>query len=119
MDTATDVIALLGITAEEWSGIAKPGIWYRVQPVECDLSHNSTTSNDCTDCGVHVVQTLEQAVLLEGAYLYRSTPHEVVVIAGPLDLRDTGDVEGWVLPEGSGRIIGRYSYSDLEAEYRD
>jgi hypothetical protein len=96
------------------------GIWFRVQPKGLGLDHRSETSEGDLDLGVHVFATLAQAVHQEGRWLYlKEGDYELVVITGPEQLADTGDVEGWVLPLGTGRIIGRFDYTALVAELDD
>jgi len=91
-----------------------PGIWYRVQPAGCGLDHRSETSEGELSDGCHVHQTLAQAIYQEGRALFlHEGGYELVVIHGPKDLRDTQDVEGWILPLNAGVIVARYDYENL------
>lgn len=101
---------LLGVSVDaSLDDYEADGIWFRVQPTGLGLDHRSTTSSDELADGPHVCQTLAQAVGQEGVWQMRRG-HELVVISGPEDLADTGDVEGYVLPVGEGEIVGRFDF---------
>lgn len=117
---ADKIASLIGAeNVESWDDIYAEGIWFRVQPKGRGLEHRSETSNGELASGVHVMQTLEQAVNQEGRWCLEGEEHELVVIRGPERLVDTGDAEGWVLPIGSGEIIGRFDYDALCEESDD
>lgn len=111
--------ARLGINAgSDWDDVHAPGYWMRVQPKGLGLDHDSETSSGERASGVHVHHTLAQSLAQEGARgMLESGEHELVLIKGPNDLDDTGDVEGWVLPRGKGAIVGRYDFPSLFDEY--
>lgn len=102
---------------QTWDDIYAEGIWFRVQPKGWGLNHRSETSNGELANGVHVMQTLEQAVNQEGRWCMEGKDHELVVIRGANELADTSDVEGWVLT--SGEVIGRFNYNALCEESDD
>ncbi len=116
--TRQQIAQQIGAVADaDWDDVWATGIWFRVQPAGLGLDHLSECSDGSLADGVHVFQTLTQAVLQEGAW--QMTDHELVVIQGPERLADTGDVEGWLLPTGHGEIIGRHDFSALVAECRE
>lgn len=111
---ANEIASLIGAeNVETWDDIYAADVWFRVQPKGLGLAHQSETSNGDLANGVHVHKTLEQAVNQEGRWIFQGDGCELVVIRGPEQLADTGDVEGWVLPIGSGEIIGRADYDAL------
>jgi hypothetical protein len=119
--SASELASLIGAeNVEHWDDIYADGMWLRVQPKGLGLDHRSETSNGDLAEGIHVHQTLEQAVNQEGRWDLEGDGCELVVIRGPEQLEDTGDVEGWVLPIGAGEIIGRFDYDALcdEADER-
>lgn len=117
--TRQQVAQQIGAPADaDWDEVWALGIWFRAQPAGLALDHRSECSDGSLADGVHVFQTLAQAVLQEGAD-QMGTGHELVVIKGPERLADTGDVEGWLLPAGAGQIVGRYPFAALIAEYRE
>lgn len=103
---------------ESWESVV-PGYWLRVQPKGLGIDHRSETSSGELDDGIHVFQTLEQAVLQEGQWQMMDGNHEIVVIHGPEQLADTGDVEGWSLPIGKGKIVGRLDFKEFVDEYKE
>lgn len=115
---ADKIASLIGAeNVESWDDIYAEGIWFRVQPKGLELDHKSETSNGELANGVHVMQTLEQAVNQEGRWCMEGKDHELIVIRGANELADTGDVEGWVLT--SGEVIGRFDYDALCEESDD
>lgn len=115
---ANKIASLIGVdNSDNWDDVHATGIWFRVQPKGLGLDHRSESSNGELSNGVHVVQTLEQAVNQEGRWCMEGKNHELIVIRGANELSDTGDVEGWVLT--SGEVIGRFDYDSLCEESDD
>lgn len=114
--TASKIAKVLGIAKPaDWDAITAEGYWFRVQPRGLGLDHQTECSDGSLASGVHVLATLAQAVLQEGAW--QMAGHELIVIAGPANLHDSGDVEGWLLPSGTGEIVARCDFDRLTAEY--
>ena len=112
---ALEIANLIGVKeVETWDDITADCVWFRVQPKGLGLNHCSETSNGELANGLHVMQTMEQAISQEGSY--QMAGHELIVIRGPLRLADTGDVEGWLLPIGSGEIVARADFDALTEE---
>ena len=109
---AAQIARLIGAdAADTLDEVWAPGYWFRVQPAGLGLDHRSECSDGSLAAGVHVFQTLAQAVLQEGAW--QMAGYELVVIEGPEILADTRDVEGWLLLAGEGRIISRFDFAAL------
>lgn len=117
MNANTIAVAIEVEEWDSWDDIWAEGIWFRVQPKGLGLDHRSETSNGALAAGVHVFQTLEQAVAQEGRWCMTGGGHEVIVIRGPKHLEDTGDVEGCLLPSGCGEIVLRADFDTLCDEY--
>lgn len=81
---------------------------YRFQPIGADLHGIQTeTSNGDLAGGVHVFASIEEAKSIFG-WLLTSTPVELATIeCDETDLRDSGDVDGYTLRTGRGRVIAR------------
>ena len=81
---------------------------YRFQPVDADLHGIQTeTSEGELAGGVHVFASLEEAKSIFG-WLLTTEPVELATIeCDESDLRDSGDVDGYTLRAGRGRIVSR------------
>lgn len=116
MNASSNVCRLIGIdSTDDWDSVWSEGIWFRVQPAGLGLEHRSECSDGSYSDGVHVHQTMAQAVTQEGRW--QMNGFELIVIRGPILLADTCDVEGWILPPDSGEIIGRFNFDDLCDEF--
>lgn len=88
---------------------------YRVQPVGLDIDHQSLTSNDTLDCGVHVCCSLEElAGCVNGWCRQQYIPEVIAIECDAADVRDNGDYEGFVLRGNRGVITKRTRYENWD-----
>ena len=108
---------LLGLPVDtDVDDVLGDGIYFRTQPVGLGINgHRSTTSNDEMSDGLHVHQTLGQAIFAD----HNGDDVELIVIRWDGEDWPTDDYEGVNIDPDTAEIIGRFDFEKICDEYEE